>query len=469
MQSKTLDAKVRVEIWKKLNQIDNVPTLPTIFFKLQNLLSRPDASIQDVRKIIEEDPPTVAKILQRVNSGYYNTVSSIRNIQQAIVMLGMTELYNIVVELSVLSMFREIKESEYFSFEKFLRHSSATARTAGAIRKHLGLNFDNAELTCGLLHDFGRLILCLHFEDLYREVFEHSIQHGISLYEAESECLDFTHAEAGFWLAKRWQLPREIADVMLHHHAVVPEDVRAHPLRAITYIANLITNTWGVSLEPLPTFHDIEKDPIWQEMAGVYLKLASFPLDDMINILKLPPEDDGLSFDANDLLKSIEPVKTTSLQETTENLVNSIKELHECLQEQQISQQAAFSQLTDMLQTFMKFDLLSIYRYDTESGKMSLIFGFGEPASALDVINFRRGKGAVSWVFQHRQSTCISNAKRSNSAGDRLVNTFLGAPILLSDKVTGVLAVGSYQQDHFDERDQYLLEIAGEYLDGLLL
>ncbi len=466
--NKPLDAKVRVEIWNQLNNIDNVPTLPSIYFKLQRILSRPDASIQAVRKIIEEDPPTVAKILQRVNSGYYNTASTIRNIQQAIVMLGMTELYNIVIELSVLSMFRNIKESEFFSFDRFLKHSSATARTAAAIRKHLNLNFDNAEFTCGLLHDFGRLILCLHFEDLYREVFEYSIEHRLSLYEAESKHLDFTHAEAGFWLAKRWQLPHEIADVMLHHHVVAPEDAHVHPLRAIIYLANLITNTWGVSLEPLPAFHDIEEDPVWQEMVSVYPKLISFPLDDMINILKLPPEDDGVSFDANDLLKNNEPVQTTSLQETTENLVNSIKELHECVQEQQISQQAAFSQLTDMFHTFMKFDLLSIYRFDADSGKMELVFSFGTPVSALDIINFRRGKGAISWVFQHRQSTCISNAKRGNRAGEKLVNTFLGAPILSSDTVTGVVAVGSYQPDCFDERDQYLLEVACEYLNCLL-
>ena len=69
MPTSKLDSKTRIEIWNTLKSIDNVPTMPSVYFKLDKLLSDPNASIVSVRRAIEEHPPIVAYILQRVNSG----------------------------------------------------------------------------------------------------------------------------------------------------------------------------------------------------------------------------------------------------------------------------------------------------------------------------------------------------------------------------------------------------------------
>lgn len=467
MPTSKLDSKTRIEIWNTLKSIDNVPTMPSVYFKLDKLLSDPNASIVSVRRAIEEDPPIVAKILQRVNSGFYNLSREVNNIQQAIVMLGLTEIYNLVVELSILSMFQNMKESPYFSFDKFWKHSSGTARTAAAIRKHIGVSFDNVEFTSGLLHDFGRLILCIFFNELYQKVFEYSENNQASLYDAEMEQLNFTHTEAGYWLAKRWHLPTEVSDVMLHHHDVTPKDVREHPLRAIVYLADKITNLWGFSLHPVPNFDAIEDDPIWLEVVKVYPRMATFPLDDMINILNMPIEEADTYLYQEESERNTGKVQLASLKDIVENLINGFAELQHNLEEKQISWIDAFVKMRMALQSNIRMDLLSIYRWNAESFKLEPIFTHGDPTSALDMINFRRGKGAVRWIMQNKKPLLISNAERNSKITEKVVNSFLGVPIVTGNSFSGVMVVGCFQDGQYGDNEQYFLEVASEYVGRL--
>ena len=466
MLTDNINSQLRVDIWKKLQEIKNVPTLPAVYFKLEKLLADPNASIVTVRKAIEEDPPIVAKILQRVNNGYYYFSSEIRDIQHAIVMLGLKDVRNLVAELGMITLFENVKEKHYFNFDKFWRHSSGTAHIAQGLSRFSSTSLNNIAFSAGLLHDFGRLILCLYFEDLYGEVYQHSIDHDISLYDAERERIHFTHTEAGYWLAKHWHLPEAVADVMLHHHDVTPADVRERPLRAIVYLADAITNTWGFSLQPTPGLETLETDPVWQEMVRCYPRLKAFPLDNVTELLNLPPDDIDVHPDGIGADETQGVVPQSRIGEIAKGLANGISELAEQLNSRQVDLPVVLARVPELLEKHLSFDLLSLYRLDAETGGVSLEFYRGEPVRALDTINFRRGKGAVRWIFNNMRSLMISEYSMKSDSG--VVQSLLGVPLIKGDELGGALILGSSRADAYTENEQYLLEVAGKHLGRLL-
>ena len=271
----------------KLDAIKEIPTLPHIATQLITYLSNPEVSFRKVAVLIEEDPPMVAKILRIVNSSYYGIPNTIRDIRQAIVMLGLDEIRAIVISLSVFSTFYSLTKNAAFPYNYFWYHSSGTAKMAYTLSRLTGLEKPEVAYVCGLLHDIGRLILQFYFPDAYRETYQFSQRQEVSLYRAEQEILGLTHADVGYWIAQKWNFPNQIANTFLHHHNVDPEDVEVRSLLAIVHLANLITNIWGATIEPHPVWNRLEDDGVWKFTCQRFPQLTELSIDKMIQIFDM--------------------------------------------------------------------------------------------------------------------------------------------------------------------------------------
>jgi HD-like signal output (HDOD) protein len=72
----------------KLDSIPDIPTLPTIIIKLNEMLQDQDVSIKHLSATIEKEQALVTKILRLVNSTFYGSRSKTNNIPHAVIMLG---------------------------------------------------------------------------------------------------------------------------------------------------------------------------------------------------------------------------------------------------------------------------------------------------------------------------------------------------------------------------------------------
>ncbi len=66
-----------------------------------------------------------------------------------------------------------------------------------------------------------------------------SLESGLPLYMAEREILGTDHAEVGYWLAERWNLPPLLVQAIRFHHS--PDDctdLRSMPLVQLIHNAN---------------------------------------------------------------------------------------------------------------------------------------------------------------------------------------------------------------------------------------
>jgi putative nucleotidyltransferase with HDIG domain len=206
--------------------IGNLPTPPVVFSQIVRTVDDPDSSAYSVAKLISEDPGMAAAVLRMTNSSFYALNSPVTSVKQAVVVIGLDAVKSLVVSASMLNMFKAEATGEEFQ-EKFWRHSLATAFGARMLMRAVRpADIALAELafTGGLLHDIGKMALCLHAPDVFREITVQLREGCERELELERSAFGFDHAAVGGALTRRWNLPQELSSAIAHHHAPMSID-----------------------------------------------------------------------------------------------------------------------------------------------------------------------------------------------------------------------------------------------------
>lgn len=74
-----------------------LPSLPSTYLALRELLSRSDASVEEAAGIVEQAPGVAAALLKLVNSAYFGLGRRIATIREAVPLLGLRQLATIVL------------------------------------------------------------------------------------------------------------------------------------------------------------------------------------------------------------------------------------------------------------------------------------------------------------------------------------------------------------------------------------
>lgn len=174
------------------------------FIRIKELIDDESSTIDDIADVILLDPALSGTILKLANSSFFNYPGKIDTISKAVLVLGITEVYNLVIAYFTTKAFKSINASADF-LERFWEKSVDCA----LIIKYLGykLKVANAErlFILGLLHNLGELVI-QQFEP--EKVSSLNEQRGNSLpWEQQKESLGFSFADCTGELLKLWQLP----------------------------------------------------------------------------------------------------------------------------------------------------------------------------------------------------------------------------------------------------------------------
>ena len=233
--------------FKKLDSISDIPTLPSIVFKVNKMLGDYDISIKKLAAVIEKDQAMVTRILKLVNSSFYGFRSRINKIDYAVIILGFNTIRNAIVSLSIIKAFSGGKTREGFDIKDFWRHSIAVAVTSRYLSEQSKLDSPDDCFVAGLLHDIGKVILAQHFSELFDRVWESVKMDGKSFYEAEQELLPVNHAQIGGYLTKTWQFPDALIDSIAYHHAIRKSVSGLNQLLIVHTADHLVNNRQGDS------------------------------------------------------------------------------------------------------------------------------------------------------------------------------------------------------------------------------
>lgn len=216
-----------------------LPALPETLIRLLEVCNDPEADIVVVGKTAARDIFIAAKILNLANSAFLGTKSTFVNIEQAVIYLGIDTVRNLAISVSIHEAFREESYFRMMNIGEFWHHSLLTALLAKEFSERIkGVEPAEAYLA-GLLHDIGKCLLNGSNPDQYAEILK---SQGDSAHycQLEKEHFGGSHADAGAWLAKHWQLDAPFATAIRLHHSPLSCQIDASPLEKILYLANLL-------------------------------------------------------------------------------------------------------------------------------------------------------------------------------------------------------------------------------------
>ena len=228
---------------KKLDRIQEIPTLPVVALKVNKMLEDYDTSIKALSNTIEKDQAVVSKILKLVNSAFYGFSSKISSIPHAITILGFNTVRNAVISVSVIDTFSAKDAFEGFNVTEFWKHSIAVAVTSRNIAEKTKLVCPDEVFVAGLLHDVGKVVMAQYFTELFAQVLEQTRENNLSFYQAEKKLLPANHAHIGAHLAKRWQLPGGLIEAIRYHHAVRSTVPKLNLLLTV-HVSDFIVNNY---------------------------------------------------------------------------------------------------------------------------------------------------------------------------------------------------------------------------------
>jgi len=217
MTTATIDNKVK----QVVSNIRNLPTPPIVFHQIQRVIGQPSSSASEVAKILAEDPAMSVKVLKLTNSAFYGLSREIESVKEAVVIVGMEAIKNLVLSASVLDMFKN-KDLDADFQEKFWRHSLASGFCCRILAKQLrdrGMVDADAAFSAGLLHDVGKMVMTCFLPDEKQKIAEARSSDNQSLdHELEARVLGYSHADIGAVLAEQWKLPAKLLDAIQNHH-----------------------------------------------------------------------------------------------------------------------------------------------------------------------------------------------------------------------------------------------------------
>ena len=217
-----------------------VPSLPMIFTRIDESVNNPRSSLADIGKIISEDSSLTARLLKIVNSAFYSFPSKIETISRAVTIVGTQQLRDLALATSVMKLFQGIPP-ELMDMEAFWKHSigcGVTARVLATYRREANVE---RFFVAGILHDIGRLILCMKDPDWMKMAITRCRNNDELLFKIEYEELGFDHAAVGRVLLQNWKLPASLEETVAFHHN--PEAATRYPIEAaIIHVADVISH-----------------------------------------------------------------------------------------------------------------------------------------------------------------------------------------------------------------------------------
>lgn len=206
----------RVELDRRAIGASALPSVPSLYAELTELLSSGTAGAADAARIIERDIAMAAKVLQLANSAYFGRRSPVSKVADAVAYLGLDTLRALLLHAEAFREFQVSPPIPGFDLEELHRHCARVARLASTLLTDAGSDGD--ALTAGLLHDVGLLILATRDRDGLADILARAQAQHRPTYQVEHEQHGVTHAEIGAHLLALWGLPHSVTEAVAGHH-----------------------------------------------------------------------------------------------------------------------------------------------------------------------------------------------------------------------------------------------------------
>jgi len=223
---------------KIMLKVSSFPSMPKAALKLMDLVNKEDVPVDEIERIMRNDPGLTVNVLKLANSAYFGIPAKVGSLKQAVLLLGLKRFAQIVVASCTNNTMDKHVEGYDIPSGELWRHSIAVSKTAEALAKFTKLNDSIDFFTPALLHDMGKLVLGIFVKNEIQTI-EAVVAKGVPLEVAEHMVLGTDHAEIGSHILANWSFPSDIVNAVRWHHN--PERLKNSNMQPeIVYLSNLL-------------------------------------------------------------------------------------------------------------------------------------------------------------------------------------------------------------------------------------
>jgi putative nucleotidyltransferase with HDIG domain len=251
------DVMANERLQRLVSGMKTLPSLPTLYHEVLEVMDAPDGSLDKVGKIIARDMGMTAKILQLVNSAFFGLRQHVSSPTQAVKRLGLDMVRCLILSVGIFSHFDQA-QLRALSLEALWQHSLATGVCARSLAEMENCDRKMVETAAmaGLLHDVGKLIFAANLPEQYGEALALVQAQKMTMYDAEWATLEATHAEAGAYLLGLWGLPDAIIEALALHHCPQVSPERSFGLLTVVHVANALAHAGAATETAVPVDHE---------------------------------------------------------------------------------------------------------------------------------------------------------------------------------------------------------------------
>jgi HD-like signal output (HDOD) protein len=242
----------------KIARGENLPILPQVVSAAFRMADDPTATAADLQKLIQQDAALTAKILKVVNSPMFG-VGNVTSINRAVSVIGMSRVRSLITSFALQNLVAERESASRFNKLEYFRHSLAVATTARLISKKNAAIQGEEMYVAGLLHDIGLLLMDKFCPDILDSAIRYAQLEGVPMCRAEEALTDFTHAQLGGFLARRWGFGEFVATAIENHD--LPVDAEGHnACTKILAVSNVIAHATGFTNQVPSVFYELSDE-----------------------------------------------------------------------------------------------------------------------------------------------------------------------------------------------------------------
>ncbi len=228
--------------------IEAIRPVPQVALSVLRIIDTGSYDIGRIAEEVKKDQVISARTIQLCNSAMFAKRRDVDSLDHALVYLGQELFIKLVISAAVQSYYSQSGNGYSLCKGGLYHHAVGTALVAEKIAATTEKVLPSIAYTAGLLHDIGKVVLDQYIVGAYPLLYREFHDRQSELIDVESRILGMDHTHIGGMLARKWDLPDTLTDVIRFHHG--PEKSSGNAaLTAIVYLADLIMSRFHTGLE----------------------------------------------------------------------------------------------------------------------------------------------------------------------------------------------------------------------------
>jgi len=216
----------------------SIKPLPSSVVRLSRLVNDPDTNAKAIIDVLSLEPRLAAQVIRRANSASIIGRNPATTVKDAVMRIGFSGTLAVAMGQVTMNTMSTALPAYGAAAGELWKRAMASSIAAEVIIENVHRFIPADALTCGLLHEIGKIAIVKHYgesslEDLRRLAETRFIKQPL----IEKELIGADHAQIGAAVIRAWGLPDAVADgVEAYPNAFSAET----PTPTITRLAHMV-------------------------------------------------------------------------------------------------------------------------------------------------------------------------------------------------------------------------------------